>query len=656
MLLSQKTQAAIRQLWEAFSADGIPPHAAILQMSFLILLKLLNERVDVVCDSNGLPETVRWHSLRTLSGEECLDRLQGPVCAWLRESEHARTMPVLAQATIALTKAHVVDTVMALVDDLFAPSRSPTLHAVIYEALLSRAEDAAAWAQPAGQYFTPIHIARLLSDLVQPQPGEIIADLACGNGRLLFSAAQHAQQARRKQDGTPTFCPDGSVLAPLGAHDLAPPEGPAPPVRLFGVDRDQKVAWQAWMHLFCLGVSCPDIHVADTLSCQFHRNLVAHGPFDVVLANPPYGSAVDQEELDEGLRGLGTTKAEVLFLELILQALRHGGRAAVIVPDGLLFGRERACVAMRRKLVQEHTIQAIVSLPQGLFLPYTSVKTSLLLFSRGGHTEDLWWYVTESDGTTLDAKRLPQPERTDLPDLLVKYWLRTGDQPLSAFVNEQTWFCWDNVDPVLRSRHYTLPLVDQRYVLDDVGLPRKIAVCHGAMAVPLETPKDWQVPVSGLGEDLNLLAGRYAPLSLPIRKKKQQAMSWNDDEASPRRSRRDASRRGEDRLTTVFSLPERTDAATLQAWFDHGVQHLFKLQDEGLLARGEVRQLIELLLEVQHGQAARCSEADTQEPAFVSESASRSSCVGQPANASGSENITVQQESECCVLLPLLLE
>jgi type I restriction enzyme M protein len=673
MLLAQTTQAAIQRLWRECAADGIPPHSAIEQLSYLILLKLLDERPEASCGpQQPVPDTVRWRYLRTLPIEACLDCLCDTVCAWLQKSELAKGMPSLAHAHITFSRASVLGSVMDLIDALFAPARPASMHAEVYEALLRLAEEAtAAWAQRAGQYFTPMHLARFLVDLVQPRPGESICDLTCGNGRLLLAALEYLQREHGEVSGGVTFCPDGRVLP--GLSDTA--EVQPFDIRLFGYDRDHTVAWQAWMHLFCAGVPSPHIRVADTLSKAFNQQIIRHtgpiGTYDILLGNPPYHAAVDTEELGESLRGLGTTKAELLFLELFLQVLAPGGRAAVIVPDGILFNSSRPFIAMRRKLVQEYTIQAIISLPQGVFLPYAGVKTSILVLTGGGHTENILFYTVGADGTSLEAKRQSRPEQTDLPDALVKYSLRVGARPISAFVTADTWLCWENVEASEYSRHFTRPLAIERYEFDDTATPQKVVVCFGSMAVPLEKPKDWLVPVSELGSDYNLMASRYAPFSLDFRRREKRAMTRNalvQDERDAFSLRKTAPGQGQrarvqrscqERVAEVFSLPEQEDDQSLEAWFDREVEHFFLLHDEGELERGEVRRLIELLLEVKCGIRARRSSHTgillaQPPPGRLPESLpapkQKMTVIGQ------GESLSVRKEKEQVVMVPLALE
>ncbi len=171
----------------------------------------------------------------------------------------------------------------------------------------------------------------------------------------------------------------------------------------------------AAMNMVLHGVVRPKVAHADTLGRHFPHTPQAH----VVLANPPFAGTIDPNDLSDEFR-TRTRKTELLFLQLIEDILLPGGRAAVIVPDGVLTSESRAYTAVRRRLLEENRLDAVVSLPNGVFRPYAGVKTSVLLFSRGGRTESVWMYDVRADGYTLDDRRLPIDDN-DLPDLLTRW-------------------------------------------------------------------------------------------------------------------------------------------------------------------------------------------------------------------------------------------
>src|SRR5216110_3324396 len=167
------------------------------------------------------------------------------------------------------------------------------------------------------------------------------------------------------------------------------------------------------MNLILHGIGHPHFYYMDTLSKEFKEAK----NYDVILMNPPFKGAVDPNDIHPTLASSGTKKSELLFLHLILRVLDIGGRSAVIIPDGVLFGSSNAHVAIRKKLIEENRLDAVVSMPSGVFKPYAGVSTAILIFTRGGTTDRIWFYDMEHDGFSLDDKRQSVPEN-DIPDIL----------------------------------------------------------------------------------------------------------------------------------------------------------------------------------------------------------------------------------------------
>jgi type I restriction enzyme M protein len=202
-----------------------------------------------------------------------------------------------------------------------------------------------------------------------------------------------------------------------------------------GFDFDATMLRIAAMNLVMHGVAEPDIHYQDTLSQNFVERYpkAAKNGFDMVLANPPFKGSLDEEDVDpEILRTVKTKKTELLFIALILRMLKIGGRAAVIVPDGVLFGSSNAHQQLRSALIEDNQLEAVVSLPSGVFKPYAGVSTAILFFTKGGQTENVWFFDLQADGFSLDDKRtlLKGEGSNDLPELLTqwrKYSQDVGD-------------------------------------------------------------------------------------------------------------------------------------------------------------------------------------------------------------------------------------
>nr|MBF6592187.1 N-6 DNA methylase [Ktedonobacterales bacterium] len=440
---SQYRSTPLHRLWDRCAAAGLQPAAAIEQLSSLLLLKQLEERElpgalpypgqPQQLSPHALPDKARWSTLRAMPPETRFHAIEEEVLPWLRAQDFGGANH-FRDASLSLAGAPVLQEIMDLLDALFpSPERAEQWeHA--YEALMATAEEAAsAWAKHGGAVYTPPHLSTLLTDLLDPRPGESICDLACGNGRLLASAYKHLLSAWSAPE-TRRVSADGRVIPLPHLQDLSREQQERlGRTTITGFDIERGSALQAWMHLRCLGIEQPSIHIADTLGEAFNSRLVERGGdiggFDVIILNPPYNSSVDVEGLGASLRALGTKKAETLFVELALQCLRPGGRAALVVPEGVLFNTDKAHTALRRRLVEEHTLHAVVSLPAKVFLPYTGVKTDILIISRGGQTRETLCYRVAADGFSLDARRRPHPEQTDLPDLLIHYWIHCLNPP-----------------------------------------------------------------------------------------------------------------------------------------------------------------------------------------------------------------------------------
>ena len=184
----------------------------------------------------------------------------------------------------------------------------------------------------------------------------------------------------------------------------------------YGYDMDESMVRIGLMNLMMHGISSPNIEQKDTLSKKYDED----NHFDVILANPPFKGSIDKGDINESL-SLATTKTELLFIDRIIKSLKIGGRAGVIVPDGVLFGSSIAHKQARRMLINDCELQGVISMPSGVFKPYAGVSTAILIFVKGGETEKVWFYDMQSDGFTLDDKRSRINGGGDLPDIVQKW-------------------------------------------------------------------------------------------------------------------------------------------------------------------------------------------------------------------------------------------
>jgi type I restriction enzyme M protein len=361
---------------------------------------------------------------------------------------------------------------VGLIDQLFARvgdgSAAQDIMGDTFEYLL----DEVATAGKNGQFRTPRHLIRFMVELLDPEPSQRVIDPAAGTGGFLFSVQQYLMRKFTTQenlvlewDGTPHRL-DGAKATPkeyAAIHNGG---------NFVGLDNDRTMARIGWMNLILHDVSDPHLLQGDSLSKREGKSkqladLLASESYDFVLANPPFTGTVDTNDLekdsllfpraaDKGKKkdDVLTNKSELLFLWLMLDLLDVGGACAVIIPEGVLFGNTDAHVRLRRELLTEHVVEAVISLPGGMFQPYTGVKTSVLIFRKetrrdakqlfkgqAPQTEYVWFYEVEEDGFSRDAKRSPRPgQRNDLWDALVKFkaWQMQGREGSKRL--EKTYF------------------------------------------------------------------------------------------------------------------------------------------------------------------------------------------------------------------------
>jgi len=348
-----------------------------------------------------------------------------------------------------VNKAETLKRAVSLIDDLFRQldtrSVNSDIMGDIFEYLLEEVKESG----KNGQFRTPRHVIRFMVQLLNPELGKTILDPACGSGGFLLNSllnwkAQHTDKdvLRLEWDGAP--------------HDVLPvwPEGEQHNFSsLFhGYDNDRTMVRISWMNLILHDLETPEVYQLDSLSKRLKDE--ESGTYDYILANPPFTGSVDDSDLSENRQrfprtGKGavplTTKSELLFVWLMLDLLKIGGRVAVIVPDGVLFGSTKAHRELRRQLLFENTLEAVVSLPANMFQPYSGVKTSILVFQKAGdavaagsepRTREVWFYEVSDEAFSLDQKRKAlYGQDNDLWDALVKFdaWNRyrqgeAGDQ------------------------------------------------------------------------------------------------------------------------------------------------------------------------------------------------------------------------------------
>lgn len=427
--LTTQQKSQIDRLWAEFWTGGIAnPLTVIEQISFLMFARLLDvteTRNEKKAEKTRKPfkrifpedrPHLRWKNFKHKEAVEMLRLVRDEVFPHFRRLNGGTTFAEYMQdAQLMIQKPSLLVSAVNMIDEL--PITEGDAKGDLYEYLLSKLTTAGI----NGQFRTPRHIIRFMVELLEPRPTETISDPACGTAGFLVGAMQYllekytSEQGKMKgENGEIIYT--GDRLEPYREHIQS---------RMFhGFDFDATMLRIASMNLMLHGVENPDIHYQDTLSSSFPEKFPqqAEDGFDVILANPPFKGSLDEGDVHSSLSSkVKTKKTELLFLVLILRMLKKGGRSATIVPDGVLFGSSKAHVALRTLLVKENQLEAVLSLPSGVFKPYAGVSTAILVFSKGGQTDHVFFYDVQADGFSLDDKRDAQPDKDDLPDALERW-------------------------------------------------------------------------------------------------------------------------------------------------------------------------------------------------------------------------------------------
>jgi type I restriction enzyme M protein len=449
-MLTGQLRNNIDKLWEKFWTGGITnPLTVIEQISYLIFARMLDMQEEVAerkaartgKDFDRLfPNTpegqlLRWKNFKNLSGKELHKHLKNNVYPYFAKlGQHSddedssnndgsalaalgHIGEYMQDADLEIKNESVLVSAVEMVDGL--PLMQSDVKGDIYEYLLSKLTTAGI----NGQFRTPRHIIDAMVELIDPQPSEVICDPACGTAGFLartmeYLNRKHSSSAGTFEDEDGNKHYTGDLLEPYRDHINKH--------MFWGFDFDTTMLRVSSMNMALHGVNGANIRYQDSLN----KSIKEHFPkqeenfFDVVLANPPFKGSLDETNTNPDVLGLvKTKKTELLFVAHILRALKLGGRAAVIVPDGVLFGSSNAHQQLRQELIENNQLEGIVSLPSGVFKPYAGVSTAILIFTKGGTTERVWFYDLQADGYSLDDKRTPLKGKgsNDLPDAVAQW-------------------------------------------------------------------------------------------------------------------------------------------------------------------------------------------------------------------------------------------
>ncbi|EEB78635.1 N-6 DNA Methylase family protein [marine gamma proteobacterium HTCC2148] len=493
-MITGELKGKIDKLWVEFWTGGVTnPLTVIEQITFLMYARLLdmNETSDEKrAERSGKTfnrrftdeqQHLRWQNFRHIeSADELLRVVRDELFPFFKTTsgEGSLFAEFMKDAQLMIQKPALLRKAIDMVNDL--PLSQGDTKGDLYEYLLSKLTTAGI----NGQFRTPRHIIRAMVDMMDPKATDRICDPACGTAGFLSTTYEFMLEKYSSKDGTiremvvdengeeqEQVIYTGDLLADHREHvdrDM-----------FHGFDFDATMLRIAAMNLVMHGVTEPDIHYQDTLSQGFIERFPqsAREGFDLVLANPPFKGSLDEEDVDpEILRTVKTKKTELLFIALILRMLKVGGRAAVIVPDGVLFGSSKAHQQLRKSMIEDNQLEAIVSLPSGVFKPYAGVSTAVMIFTKGGQTDRVWFYDLQADGFSLDDKRTPLSGEgsDDLPDL-VEQWAeyshlaavgksveQWNDKTAKAFLVEKTEIASNKYDLSIK-RYKEVPYEKEDY-------------------------------------------------------------------------------------------------------------------------------------------------------------------------------------------------
>ena len=444
-MITGQLRSRIDKLWEEFWTGGITnPLTVIEQISFLMFARLLDMRESteekkfnrihrgkkkkfpgVFFKPNQ--QHMRWSQFKHRGGEEMLKIIRDELFPHFRnlgtsgnDGDRQNTFAeYMKDATLMIQKPSLLVSAVNMIDEL--PLTQGDTKGDLYEYLLSKLTTAGI----NGQFRTPRHIIRLMVDLVLQGNEEeaitwAIADPACGTGGFLVGFMEALREHFTSEDGKVVHENNGRQEITYTGDLITRAQWKHIQSGMFhGFDFDVTMLRIAAMNLMLHGVDTPEIHYQDTLSNNFPERFprLASDAFDLILANPPFKGSLDYSDVHSSLTGkVKTKKTELLFIVLMLRMLKQGGRCAVVVPDGVLFGSSKAHKKLREMLIEQHQLEAVVKLPSGVFKPYAGVSTAILFFTKDGRTTDVWFYDVTADGFSLDDKRDPVAEN-DLPDV-----------------------------------------------------------------------------------------------------------------------------------------------------------------------------------------------------------------------------------------------
>lgn len=428
--MEQETKSIIDRIWTNFWEGGVTnPLTVIEQITYLLFIKGLDD-IDIAHEKSdhmlGIKtkrifdekhQECRWSIFKNYPAEK-MYRIVGedvfPFIKSLSNNKNSGYAKYMDDAIFIIPTPIMLQRVVTAIDKLKIKDRDTK--GDVYEYLLSKLSTAGT----NGQFRTPRHIIKMMVELMKPTPEDIIVDPAAGSAGFLVEAGEYLRNNRN----------DLFLTENLKEHFNN--------TMFYGFDMDRTMLRIGAMNLMQHGIENPNISYKDSLSEDNEDN----SKYTLVLANPPFKGSIDSERTSKDLLNVTKTKkTELLFLALFLRILRTGGRAASIVPDGVLFGSSNAHKAIRKEIIEKHKLEAIISMPSGVFKPYAGVSTAIMIFTKTGDggTDKVWFYDMTADGFSLDDQRQPVKEN-DIPDIIKRFNNRNSKEEQERKRTEKSFF------------------------------------------------------------------------------------------------------------------------------------------------------------------------------------------------------------------------
>lgn len=442
-MITGELKNRIDSLWDIFAAGGLTnPLEVIEQITYLMFIHDLDD-ADNTREKESAMLGLSYKSIfsgeveiggRTIEGSQLkwsvfhdmpATRMYSIMQEWVfpfikelhgdKDSAYSKYM---GDAIFKLPTPLVLSKVVDNLDEIYKSmkdTKDMDIRGDVYEYLLSKIASAGR----NGQFRTPRHIIRMMVELMDPKSDDIICDPACGTSGFLVSAAEYLKETKKEE----IFFNKAKKEHYMNGM-------------FHGFDMDRTMLRIGAMNMMTHGIDNPFIEYRDSLSDQN----ADRDKYSLILANPPFKGSLDYDSVTPDLLKMcKTKKTELLFLALFLKMLNVGGRCACIVPDGVLFGSSKAHKDIRKQIVEENRLEAVISMPSGVFKPYAGVSTAILIFTKTGYggTDNVWFYDMQADGLSLDDKRTPVSEN-DIPDIIERF--RNRDKELERERTEKSFF------------------------------------------------------------------------------------------------------------------------------------------------------------------------------------------------------------------------